>query len=98
MSPSPASALVATGLAKRLSLYMVLKMGRNLSLIFLSFLALNVILGAFISATSAKTAILLPVFMVIAAIYGATGGEKRNNVGRNSFIIVCRRAPRGRVD
>jgi solute carrier family 13 (sodium-dependent dicarboxylate transporter), member 2/3/5 len=81
-----ASALVATGLAKRLSLYMVLKMGRNLSLIFLSFLALNVILGAFISATSAKTAILLPVFMVIAAIYGATGGEKRNNVGRNMVL------------
>jgi sodium-dependent dicarboxylate transporter 2/3/5 len=81
-----ASALVATGLAKRLSLFMVLKMGRNLSLIFLSFLALNVILGAFISATSAKTAILLPVFMVIAAIYGATGGEKRNNVGRNMVL------------
>ncbi len=81
-----ASALVATGLAKRLSLYMVLKMGKNLSLIFLSFLALNVILGAFISATSAKTAILLPVFMVIAAIYGSTGGEKRNNVGRNMVL------------
>jgi anion transporter len=81
-----ASALVATGLAKRLSLFMVLKMGKNLSLIFLSFLALNVILGAFISATSAKTAILLPVFMVIAAIYGATGGEKRNNVGRNMVL------------
>lgn len=81
-----ASALVATGLAKRLSLFMVLKMGRNISLIFLSFLALNVILGAFISATSAKTAILLPVFMVIAAIYGATGGEKRNNVGRNMVL------------
>ncbi|MCX5839367.1 MAG: anion permease [Deltaproteobacteria bacterium] len=81
-----ASALVATGLAKRMSLFMVLKMGKNLSLIFLSFLALNVILGAFISATSAKTAILLPVFMVIAAIYGATGGEKRNNVGRNMVL------------
>lgn len=81
-----ASALVATGLAKRLSLFMVLKMGKSLSLIFLSFLALNVILGAFISATSAKTAILLPVFMVIAAIYGATGGEKRNNVGRNMVL------------
>lgn len=81
-----ASGLVATGLAKRMSLFMVLKMGKNLSLIFLSFLALNVILGAFISATSAKTAILLPVFMVIAAIYGATGGEKRNNVGRNMVL------------
>ncbi len=43
-------------------------------------------MGAFISATSAKTAILLPVFMVIAAIYGATGGEKRNNVGRNMVL------------
>ena len=27
-----------------------------------------------------------PVFMVIAAIYGATGGEKRNNVGRNMVL------------
>ncbi|MDR3670243.1 MAG: anion permease [Holophaga sp.] len=81
-----ASALVATGLAKRLSLVMVLKFGKSLTLIFMAFIALNVILGAFISATSAKTAILLPLFMVIAAIYGSVGGMQRNNVGRNLVL------------
>ena len=81
-----ASALVATGLAKRVSLWLVLKMRGNLSLLLWSFIILNLLFGAFISATSAKTALLLPLFMVIAAIYGATGGEKRNNVGRNLVL------------
>lgn len=81
-----ASALVTTGFAKRLALFMVVRMGRNLSMIFWAFILLNMILGAFISATSAKTALLLPVFMVIAAIYGATGGMHRNNVGRNMVL------------
>lgn len=80
------SALVATGLAKRLSLWMVLRMGKRLSLMFLCFPALNIIFGAFISATSAKTALLLPLFMVVSAVYGATGGEHRNNVGRNMVL------------
>jgi anion transporter len=43
-------------------------------------------LSAFISATTAKAAILLPVFMVIAAIYGATGGNNKNNFGRNIVL------------
>ena len=81
-----ASALVTTGLAKRLSLFLVLRMGHRLSLLFWSFILLNLLLGAFISATSAKTALLLPLFMVISAIYGATGGEQRNNVGRNMVL------------
>ncbi|MDE6779048.1 MAG: anion permease, partial [Alistipes sp.] len=45
-----------------------------------------VVLSAFISATTAKAAILLPIFMVVAAIYGATGGEHRNNFGRNLVL------------
>jgi len=81
-----ASALVVTGFAKRMALFMVVRMGRNLAMIFWAFILLNMILGAFISATSAKTALLLPVFMVIAAIYGATGGMHRNNVGRNMVL------------
>ena len=82
-----ASALVTTGLAKRMSLWLLVRMGNNISMLFWSFILLNLILGAFISATSAKTALLLPLFMVIAAIYGATGGEKRNNVGRNMVLL-----------
>lgn len=81
-----ASALVVTGLAKRVSLLLVLKWGTKLNGIFWAFIALNILLGAFISATSAKTALLLPMFMVISAMYGAFGGTLRNNVGRNLVL------------
>ena len=81
------SALVTTGLAKRISLMLVLRTENHLTMLFLSFVALNLLFGAFISATSAKTALLLPLFMVISAIYGATGGEERNNVGRNMVLL-----------
>ena len=81
-----ASALVVTGLAKRISLLLVLKWGSNLNGIFWAFIALNILFGAFISATSAKTALLLPMFMVISAMYGAFGGTLRNNVGRNMVL------------
>ena len=81
-----ASALVVTGLAKRISLVLVLKWGNNLNGIFWAFIALNILFGAFISATSAKTALLLPMFMVISAMYGAFGGTLRNNVGRNMVL------------
>ena len=81
-----ASALVVTGLAKRISLILVLKWGDHLGGIFWAFIVLNIVLGAFISATSAKTALLLPMFMVISAMYGAFGGALRNNVGRNLVL------------
>lgn len=81
-----ASSLVVTGLAKRISLYIVLKLFHHIDLIFWAFLLLNLLLGAFISATSAKTALLLPLFMVISAIFGATGGEYRNAIGKNLVL------------
>lgn len=81
-----ASALVVTGLAKRISFYLVLRMGQSIGVMLIAFILLNLLLGAFISATSAKTALLLPLFMVISAIYGATGGESRTNVGRNMVL------------
>lgn len=81
-----ASMLVKTQVAKRFALWFVLKFGRNASGIMLSFIVINVVLSAFISATTAKAAILLPIFMVVAAIYGATGGENRNNFGRNLIL------------
>jgi len=81
-----ASMLVATGVAKRLALWFILRFGKNAGTIFLSFIFINVVLSAFISATTAKAAILLPIFMVIAAIYGARGGEHRNNFGRSIVL------------
>lgn len=81
-----ASMLVATGIAKRFALWFIIKFGKNASSIFISFMIINVVLSAFISATTAKAAILLPIFMVIAAIFGATGGDSRNNFGRSIVL------------
>ncbi|MBC7187621.1 MAG: DASS family sodium-coupled anion symporter [Calditrichaeota bacterium] len=81
-----ASMLVSTGVAKRFALWFILRFGRKPSYIFLSFLVINLVLSALVSATTAKAAILLPIFMVIAAIYGAQGGEKRNNFGRSIVL------------
>jgi len=74
-----ASMLVATQSAKRFALWFMVRFGKNATAIFWSFIAINLVLSAFISATTAKAAILLPIFMVISTIYGATGGKNRNN-------------------
>ncbi len=81
-----ASMLVATGVAKRFALWFILRFGKNASSIFISFIFINLVLSAFISATTAKAAILLPVFMVVAAVYGARGGTNRNNFGRSIVL------------
>lgn len=81
-----ASMLVATGLAKRFALWLLLRFGKSTGTIFLTFIVINLVLSAFISATTAKAAILLPIFMVIAAIYGAQGGKHRNNFGRSLVL------------
>lgn len=81
-----ASMLVATGVAKRFALWFILRFGKNASSIFISFIFINLILSAFISATTAKAAILLPIFMVIAAIYGAHSGKGKNNFGRSIVL------------
>jgi len=81
-----ASMLVKTQAAKRFALWFVIKFGKNSFWVIFSFLFINIVLSAFISATTAKATILLPIFMVIAAIYGATGGNNRNNFGRNLVL------------
>ena len=80
-----ASMLVATKAAKRFALWFVLRFGKNATWIFFSFIVINVVLSVFISATTAKATILLPIFMVIAAIYGARP-DHRNNFGRNIVL------------
>lgn len=81
-----ASMLVATGVAKRFALWFILRFGKNAGSIFISFIIINMILSAFISATTAKAAILLPIFMVIAAIYGARPNDGQNNFGRSIVL------------
>jgi len=80
-----ASMLVKTRVAKRFALWFVIRFGKNATWIFFSFIVINVVLSVFISATTAKATILLPIFMVIAAIYGATP-DNRNNFGRNIVL------------
>lgn len=80
-----ASMLIRTKAAKRFALWFVLKFGHKASGVFFSFIIINIILSAFISATTVKATILLPIFMVVAAIYGA-GNGKRNNFGRNLVL------------
>lgn len=80
-----ASMLVKTRVAKRFALWFVLKFGKSACGIFFSFIVINIVLSAFISATTAKASILLPIFMVVAAIYGASDGN-RNNFGRNLVL------------
>ncbi len=81
-----ASMLVKTQAAKRFALWFVIRFGKNSFWVIFSFFVINIVLSAFISATTAKATILLPIFMVIAAIYGATGGSNRNNFGRNLVL------------
>ena len=81
-----AGVLVKTRVAKRFALWLVVSFGKSTAGVILSFVVINLVLSAFISATTAKAAILMPVFMVVAAIYGATGGKNRNNAGRNIVL------------
>lgn len=81
-----ASMLVKTQVARRFALWFVLRFGKNSAGVMFSFIVINIVLSAFISATTAKAAILLPIFMVVCAIYGATGGDNRNNFGRNLVL------------
>ena len=81
-----ASMLVATGVAKRFALWFILRFGKNAGSIFISFIVINVVLSAFISATTAKAAILLPIFMVIAAIYGVRPNGDKKNFGRSIVL------------
>src|SRR3989339_1503775 len=59
-----ASMLVKTRVAKRFALWFVIRFGKNATWIFFSFIVINVVLSVFISATTAKATILLPIFMV----------------------------------
>ena len=80
-----ASMLVKTRFAKRLALAFVIRFGKTAKGVLWSFLLINLILSLFISATTVKATLLLPIFMVVCAIYGASDG-KRNNFGRNLVL------------
>ncbi len=81
-----ASAMVKTDLVKRVALWLILRFGKNAGTIFLTFLAINIILAAFVNATAAKAALMMPLFMVVSAVYGAPGTDTTNNFARNLVL------------
>lgn len=81
-----ASALIKTQLIKRFALWLIITFGKNASTIFLTFLAINIILAAFVNATAAKAALMMPLFMVVSAVYGAPGTDVTNNFSRNLVL------------
>ncbi len=81
-----ASMLVKTEAAKRFALWFIVRFGHNATSVFFSFIFINIVLSMFISATTAKATILLPIFMVVAAVFGATGKDHKNNFGRNLVL------------
>ncbi len=52
----------------------------------MTFLAINMILAAFVNATAAKAALMMPLFMVVSAVYGAPGTDTTNNFARNLVL------------
>ncbi len=79
------STLVKTNLAKRLALTLITRFGGTSNRIFAAFFLINLLLSAFIPATAAKAAILLPLMLVVAAIYGASNAHP-NACGKNLFL------------
>lgn len=80
------SILVKTRLAKRLSLHLILKFGKNANQALLAFVIIQLALAPFIPSTTARCVITLPLMIVVAAIYGSTA-ESPNNFGRNLFLL-----------
>ena len=65
---------------------MILRFGKNAGMIFMTFLAINIILAAFVNATAAKAALMMPLFMVVSAVYGAPGTDTTNNFACNLVL------------
>ncbi len=77
--------LLQSGIAKRAALYMISKFGHTYFGVLGSFLFMNLVLAAMVPSTVARAAILLPMMMMAAAIYGSTR-EKPNNFAKILFL------------
>jgi len=78
--------LVKTRLAKRMSLWLVLRFGHTANWALLAFLILQMALAPLIPATAARCVMTLPLMLVVAAIYGSTE-ERPNAFGKNLMLL-----------
>jgi anion transporter len=81
-----AAMLVKTRLAKRMSLFLILKFGRKASWALLAFVIIQLALAPLIPATAARCVMTLPLMIVVANIYGSTEAHP-NNFGKNLFLL-----------
>ena len=81
-----ASMLVKTRLAKRMSLFLIVKFGRKASWALLAFVIIQLALAPLIPATAARCVMTLPLMIVVANIYGSRE-DHPNNFGRNMFLL-----------
>lgn len=80
------SMLVKVRLAKRMALWLILRFGKTAPRALLAFVILHMALAPLIPATAARAVMVLPLMIVVAAIYGAT--EEHNNAfGRNLLLL-----------
>lgn len=78
--------LVKTRLARRLSLWLVMRFGHTAGQALLAFLLLQMALAPLIPATAARCVMTLPLMLVVAAIYGSTE-EAPNAFGKNLMLL-----------
>ena len=81
-----AAMLVKTRLAKRMSLFLIVKFGRKASWALLAFVIIQLALAPLIPATAARCVMTLPLMIVVANIYGSSEAHP-NNFGKNLFLL-----------
>ncbi len=81
-----ASMLVKTRLARRMSLFLIVKFGRKAGQALLAFVIIQLALAPLIPATAARCVMTLPLMIVVANIYGSTE-DHPTNFGKNLFLL-----------
>lgn len=71
------SAMIKTNLARRIALAMVSTFGRRAKWALLSMIVVNGILAFLVPSTTARAALLLPIVLILADVYGAVPGKSR---------------------
>ncbi|TVQ67554.1 MAG: anion transporter [Balneolaceae bacterium] len=79
------SVLVVSGVAKRVAMILILKYGKGAMSAVFAFFLVQLVLAPLIPATAARTVMTLPLMLLVAAIFGSTGGNP-NNFGR--FLLL----------
>lgn len=78
--------LVKTRLAKRIALWLVLRLGATARWALFAFVLVQLVLAPMIPATAARAVMTLPLMIVVATIYGSTEASP-NAFGKNLFLL-----------